>query len=204
MNSSETLISSSGYKVLKSLLKNDLNEITLATRISDDQLVVLKQSILINENLLKVSKLGHEYDILKDLDHKGIPKVHEILYDGKSVILVQEYIDGLDLREKIFKKEISFMDILNISIQLADILYYIHKMGVIHKDINSSNVMLSKDGTLKLLDFGISSNLRSETNEPLNIDQIEGTLNYISPEQTGRTAYSVTQDRKSTRLNSSH
>ena len=192
MNSSEILINSSGYKVIRSLLKNEQNEILLASRTSDDQLVVLKHSVMISENLLKVSKLGHEYDILKDLDHKGIPKVYKVLYDGKSVILVQEYIDGSDLREKIFKKEINFTHVLDISIQLADILYYIHQNGVIHKDINPSNLMLTKDGTLKLLDFGISSNLYSETNEPLNVDQIEGTLNYISPEQTGRTAYSVT------------
>ena len=192
MNSSEILINSSGYKVIRSILKNEQNEIILASRISDDQLVVLKQSVLVSENQLKVSKLGHEYDILKDLDHKGIPKVHKVLYDGKSVVIIQEYIDGSDLREKIFKKEINFIDILNISIQLADILHYIHGKGVIHKDINPGNLMLTRDGTLKLLDFGISSNLYSETNELLNVDQIEGTLNYISPEQTGRTAYSVT------------
>ena len=53
--------------------------------------------------------------------------------------------------------------------------------------------MITLDGALKLLDFGISSNLYLETNEILNVDQIEGTLVYISPEQTGRTEYSVTQ-----------
>lgn len=52
--------------------------------------------------------------------------------------------------------------------------------------------MITGDGSVKLLDFGISSNLHSETNEILNVDKIEGTLTSISPEQTGRTAYSVT------------
>ena len=182
-----------GYTVLKSLVKNERNEIILANRITDDHPVILKQSILRNEDILKNSELGHEFDIQKDLDHIGIPKVYEVFYDGKTVVLVQEYIDGTDLREQIFKKKMTYSVVLNIGIQLADILHYIHQKGVIHKDINPSNIMITRNGILKLLDFGISSNLYSETNEMLNVDQIEGTLIYISPEQTGRTAYSVTQ-----------
>ena len=191
MNSSE--FTNKDYTILKSLFRNEHNEIILACRITDNQKVVLKQSILYNENILKISKLGHEYDILKDLDHPGLPKVYGILYDGKTVALVQEYIEGSDLRKLIFEKKISLLHALEISIQLADILHYIHQKGVIHKDINSSNLMITHDGNLKLLDFGISSNHHLETNEILNVDQIEGTLAYISPEQTGRTEYSVTQ-----------
>jgi histidine kinase len=192
MDSSEGLKTLKGYTVLKSLFRNERNEIILANRIIDGQRVVLKQSLLLNENILKASKLGHEYDILKDLDHKGIPKVYEVLYDGKTVTLIQEYVDGTNLRELVFKKKPGYIKVLEMAIQLADILHYIHKKGVIHKDINPGNIMMTPDGTLKLLDFGISSNLCSETNEMLNVDQIEGTLIYISPEQTGRTAYSVT------------
>lgn len=190
MNSSE--FKHKDYTILKSLFRNEHNEIVLANRIPDNQQVILKKSILHNENILKISKLGHEFDILKDLNHPGIPKVYGILYDGKTVSLVQEYIEGTDLRKLIFEKRISLMQALEIAIQLADILHYIHQKGVIHKDINSGNLMITNDGTLKLLDFGISSNLHLETNEILNVDQIEGTLVYISPEQTGRTEYSVT------------
>jgi len=191
MNSSE--FNHKDYTILKSLFKNERNEIILANRLLDNQKVVLKQSILLNENILKISKLGHEYDVLKDLNHTGIPRVYGILYDGKTVALVQEYIEGTDLRKLIFEKKINLKQALEIAIQLADILQYIHQKGVIHKDINSSNLMITLDGALKLLDFGISSNLYLETNEILNVDQIEGTLVYISPEQTGRTEYSVTQ-----------
>ena len=192
MNSSEERILYKDYQVVKSLFKNDRNEIFLANRISDGRKVVLKQSLILGENILRASKLGHEYDILKDLDHAGIPKVYDFLFDGKTAALVQEYIDGKDLRNLIFKKKLNYTEILDIAIQLTDILHYLHQKGVIHKDINSGNLMITGDGALKLLDFGISSNLHSETNEILNVDKIEGTLTYISPEQTGRTAYSVT------------
>ncbi len=192
MNSSEAGVTHKGYTYIKRLVKNDRNDIILASRISDGLVVVLKQSALDNDDILKSSKLGHEYDILKDLDHPGIPKVHGISYDGTTIALVQEYIDGVDLRKQIFKKKITPSEVLEIGIQLADILYYIHQKGVIHKDINSSNIMIARDGTLKLLDFGISSTSYSKTNELLNVDQIEGTLTYISPEQTGRTAHALT------------
>lgn len=192
MNSSEQQISDKSYAILKSLFKNERNEILLANRISDGQRVILKQSRGLHGNIFKGSNLGHEYDILKDLDHNGIPKVYGILFDGKTVTLVQEFIEGTDLRKQIFKRKISIPEVLDITIQLSDILYYIHQKGIIHKDINSSNIMIARDGTVKLLDFGISSNLYQETSEILNVDQIEGTLTYISPEQTGRTAYSVT------------
>ena len=192
MNSSEGQLTFNGYTILKSLSGNERNEILLANRISDGQKVVLKKSVLVNESILKGSNLGHEYDVLKDLDHNGIPRVYGVLYDGKTVAMVQEYIDGTDLRKQIFKKRINPAEVLDLAIQLADILHYLHQKGVIHKDINSSNIIRTRDGSIKLLDFGISSNLYLETIETLNVDQIEGTLTYISPEQTGRTAYSVT------------
>lgn len=192
MEQTGVLASNKDYKAIQTLFKNERNELILAQRISDGIRVVIKQSLLHDGNIQTASKLGHEYDILKDLDHKGIPKVFEVLYDGKTVALVQEYFEGTNLRHEIFRKKLSTIEVLDLAIQLADILNYIHQKGIIHKDINSSNLILAADGTLKLLDFGISSNLHSETNDVLNVDQIEGTLIYISPEQTGRTAYSVT------------
>ncbi|MDO9553376.1 ATP-binding sensor histidine kinase [Rhodonellum sp.] len=180
------------YLVIKSLVKNELNEIILANRIADDRKVIIKKSDSSKTDFLRISQLGHEYHILKGLSHKGLPLVFDFLYDGKSAALVQGYVEGMDLRNVIFKNKLTYNEVLDFAIQLADILHYLHLQGVIHKDINPGNVMVSRDGSLKLLDFGISSNLHSEKKEILNIDRIEGTLNYISPEQTGRTAYSVT------------
>jgi len=189
----EELSGISDFVVLKSLFKNERNEVLLAQRNTDSKTVILKQSRLENENISRVSKLAYEYGILKDLDHPGIPKAHGLLYDGKTVTLVQEFIPGTDLKSLIFKRKLSFSEVFNIAIQLADILAYLHQKGIIHKDINAGNLMLTDDGSLKLIDFGISSGFNTETSEALNIDQIEGTLNYISPEQTGRTTFSVTQ-----------
>ncbi|MEZ5103942.1 MAG: AAA family ATPase [Draconibacterium sp.] len=193
MDVSEKLFSLQNYTPVRSLFKNEQNEIILAKRNSDNRNVVLKQSVLQNENIARVSKLAHEYEILKKLDHHGIPKVFDILYDGEKVTLVQEYIDGSDLKGLIFNRKINHSLVLNIAFQLSDILHYIHFHDVIHKDINPGNLMLDKNGTLKLIDFGISSTLHSETSEILKVEFIEGTLTYIAPEQTGRTSYSITK-----------
>jgi len=193
MNSQETLVTYKDYTLIESLFRSERNEIKMAKRNSDGQTVILKQSVLLNENISRASKLAHEYEILKDLDHPGILKVLDILYDEKSVTLIQEYIDGSDLKSLVFNKKLTISGVMDIAVQLAEILHYLHQKGIIHKDINSGNILLAKNGTLKLIDFGISSDLYSESSDILNVDQIEGTLTYISPEQTGRTAYSVTQ-----------
>ncbi|MEE4285340.1 MAG: AAA family ATPase, partial [Mariniphaga sp.] len=179
------------YRFLKSISRNEHYEISLASRISDGRQVIIKQSVLFSEDVARISKLGHEYDILKGLDHSGIPKVFDFFFDGKTAALVQEFIDGKNLRDYLFKKKLNYIEVLDLAIQLAGILQYLHLNGVIHKDIHPGNLMITGDGQIKLLDFGISSNLYAENNEVPNIDKVEGTLTYISPEQTGRTAYSV-------------
>ena len=192
MNSPEKTVILENYKVINTLAKSEHNEILLAQHIPDNKKVILKQSSLLNGDISRVSKLGHEYVVLKDLDHPGIPKVDDFLFDGKTASLVEEYFDGSDLRNLVFKRKLNYLEVIELAIQLADILQYIHLKGIIHKDINPRNIMITGEGKLKLLDFGISSNLWLEAGEILNLDKIEGTLNYISPEQTGRTAYLVT------------
>lgn len=180
------------YEVIKTLVRTDHYDIFLGKKLSDGQRVVLKQTVFQNGDLSGISKLGHEYDIMKDLDHPGIPKVYDFLFDGNTAILVEEYIDGNDLKSLIFKSKLSYDNVLDLTVELTGILHYLHEHSVIHKDLSPGNIMLTGDGSVKLVDFGISSNLFSESNELLNIDKIEGTLNYISPEQTSRTVYSVT------------
>jgi len=179
------------YLVLETLFENNVTQISLAERVSDSVKVIIKKSLETEAHLPGASKTGHEFDILKSLKHEGIPKVYEIFYEGGAFSLIEEYIDGHNLKEQLFKGRIGIAEVLNIAVQLAGILYYIHQQGVIHKDINPRNIIRGKNGTVKLIDFAISSNLNSRTNEMLNIDQIEGSLSYISPEQTGRTAFSV-------------
>ena len=180
------------YSNIQLLYKNDKHEVYKGLHESDGSTVVLKSSRPISGHLRDASKLGHEYDILKGLDHPGIPKVYDLLHKSDRITIVQEYFKGLTLNELLFKGKIPYSNILDIAVQLAGILTYLHEKGIIHKDLNSSNVILGEDGKVKLIDFGISTNLHFEKSESLLIEHIEGTLTNIAPEQTGRTAYSIT------------
>jgi len=193
MNSPTTNSLFKHYKLDKPLLQNDNYEVYLGERLADHKPVILKQTGYQNGDLSRVSKLGNEYDIMKDLDHPGIPKVYDFSFDGSTAVLAEEFVDGKNLKQLIFESKLTYREVIDLALKLAEIIHYLHEHSVIHKDISPGNILISKTGDLKLIDFGISNNLYSETNELLNLDKIEGTLNYISPEQTGRTVYSVTQ-----------
>jgi serine/threonine protein kinase len=104
MISTENITLHDEYLFLKSLNRNDNNEIFLATRISDGRNVIIKQSDLLNEDVARISKLGHEFEILKELNYPGIPKVYDFLFDGKTAALVQEYIEWSKPEKLSFQK----------------------------------------------------------------------------------------------------
>ena len=181
-----------GFQNLQTIHHTDKYEVLLATHILNGEQVILKSCKVTSTNMTDVSKLSHEYEILKALNHPQLPKVYDFIFDGKTASLVQEYVEGDKLKVLLTKGGLPFNKVLEIAIQLSDILSFIHQNKIIHKDINSNNLILSNEGVLKLVDFGISSTFYAEHYDTMNIDHIEGTLTYIAPEQTGRTAYTIT------------
>jgi serine/threonine protein kinase len=85
------------------------------------------------------------------------------------------------------KQQFTIAEFLHLAIEIVDILGQIHQQHIIHKDINPSNIILNQQtGKLKLIDLGISTTLSRENSTFRNSNVLEGTLAYISPEQTGR------------------
>lgn len=181
-----------GFHVHQRLFKNEKHEILKVTRDVDGQIMTLKITRPGVLDIMDLSKLSHEYNILKKLNHPGVLKVHTLLSSRKSVCLGQEYISGETLKSRIFRKPLSLTEFFDYSIQIADILIYIHEQGIIHKDLNTTNILITDEGKIKLIDFGISTNLNTEEQDNLSVELIEGTLVYISPEQTGRTSFAIT------------
>ncbi|MEO5581767.1 MAG: AAA family ATPase, partial [Saprospiraceae bacterium] len=181
-----------GFSPVSTIYKDEGSEIIKAIRTVDNQEVVLKISRPNNNDILKISKFSHEYNTLKKIDHEGIIKVNNLYSKNKSVCIEEEYFDGEPLKMRIFRQPLSLREFFQIALQLTDILAYIHANGVVHKDINTSNILISSSNKVKLIDFGISTNFMNEEHEILLPDKIEGTLTHISPEQTGRTSYTIT------------
>jgi len=125
-----------------------------------------------------------EADILKSLSHPGLPKFEDSYENEEMLCVVREYIDGMALDAYIKKNAVDEQQAVGFAVLLCDILIYLHgqKPPVIHRDIKPQNIIIDKNGELKLIDFGISRIYSSEAGE----DTVcYGTKYFAAPEQYG-------------------
>ncbi len=97
-----------------------------------------------------------------------------------------EDIGGDSIDKILARRAIGPVEALKIAIKVAEALGQLHQRNIIHKDVKPANVILAEDGHVQLIDFHLSSRLSRETAQMRNPNNIEGTLAYIAPEQTGR------------------
>lgn len=107
-----------------------------------------------------LDKLMLEARYLKKLEHPGIVKYLDDFYSKGEFHLVLEYLEGDTLLASTQRSPVPEQQVVYWACQLLDTLSYIHKDGIIHRDINAKNVMLCGDGTVKLIDFGTAKNLK--------------------------------------------
>ena len=175
-----------GYEIIKNIYESSNSTVYRGIRKEDNQpviLKILKQDCL---NPLQLTRYKQEYEITHNLDDGGIVKAYDLQHKN-SVAIVLEDFGGESLRNLISQKEFSLVECLEIACQITDSLAQIHAAQVIHKDINPSNIVFNPvTKQLKIIDFGISTKLGSEHTGLSSPNALEGTLAYISPEQTGR------------------
>lgn len=134
----------------------------------------------------QIALFNNEYEINKNLKIEGIRKVFKrIEFEGKSA-LVMEYLEGKTLKQLLEDKTVNLNNFFIISLQLCQIIGEIHQNNIIHKDLNSNNVIIGSDLKVKVIDFGIASRITLKSQNLGNPEKLEGTLPYIAPEQTGR------------------
>ncbi len=137
--------------------------------------------------LAEITRLRHEYKITENLHLDGIIQTYSLEPYKKGYALVVEDMGGRSLNHLLESQSLSIIESLKIAIQLAKALGELHQHQIIHKDIKPSNIIInSQTQQVKITDFSISTRLSRETYQSSNPNQIEGTLNYMSPEQTGR------------------
>ncbi|HEX6096083.1 MAG TPA: protein kinase [Thermoanaerobaculia bacterium] len=130
------------------------------------------------------------------LNHPNIVTIHEVGATAEAPYIVMEFIDGRDLRTLIGEGAMPVRQVLDIATQIADGLAAAHERGIVHRDLKPENIMVTRDGYVKILDFGLAKVI-GPTPEGEHTIQLEmpgtmpgtilGTVGYMSPEQaTGK------------------
>lgn len=192
MNPFENYIISEGFFTEDSTYHRKRFHLFSATDKRTGQKVAIKKLRSGSGTISEVSKLSHEFTILRSLNHPRILKVIELITTGKMVALVMDWFESDSLKDLLAKEAIQHNLFYDYAIAIAEALQSVHNEGIIHRDVNPANILISKNGNIKLVEFGISTTIHSEENEKLNFDLIEGNLVYMAPERTGRTSFSVT------------
>ncbi len=134
------------------------------------------------------AKLRNEYEITKNLDTEGILRRTELMTQDSRPVLVFEDFNGMPLSNITGSGKIELAGFLRIAIQLSEVLGDIHGKSIIHKDIKPQSILINTTTwQIKLTGFNIASLYSGESAAVISsVDTVEGTLAYMSPEQTGR------------------
>ncbi len=159
-----------------------------AVREADNQPVILK--MLKKEYPTPHELLGRyrqEYTLMAGFESDGVIKPYSLEPYQHTQMMILEDFGATSLKILAESETFSLKKCLTIAVRITEILGEVHAADVIHKDINPSNIVMNPEtGQVKLIDFGISTRLPREKPEIKHPDVLEGTLAYISPEQTGR------------------
>lgn len=141
---------------------------------------ILRDEFLNNSDFLR--RFKNESKAIALLSHPNIVKVYDVSFTNKVHSIVMEHIDGITLKDYIEKEgPLSYREALHFTLQILRALQHAHDKGIVHRDIKPQNIMLLKNGTIKVTDFGIARFARSESHTIT--DHAIGSVHYISPEQ---------------------
>ena len=178
------------YEILEPLGRGGMGVVFKARDVALDRLVALKflPHHLAAEPAAR-ARLTREARAASALDHPNIAVVHEIGQtdpapgDPQSgrLFIAMAYYKGETLQEKITRGTLSITDAISWAIQIADALATAHNAGIVHRDVKPANLLVTENGQVKVLDFGIAKVAGSDlTREGTAV----GTIRYMSPEQT--------------------
>ena len=177
----------SDYRVVTHVYESSNSLVYQAIRRSDDFPVILKILKQDYPTSTELTRYKHEYEITRQLDIQGVIQTYDLLPYDSTLAMILEDFGGQSLDIILQSRTFTVAEFLPLAIRITKILGDIHAANVIHKDINPSNIVFNaQTGQLKIIDFGISTIFTHENPTFNNPAVLEGTLAYMSPEQTGR------------------
>ena len=147
-----------------------------------------------SENKDRLQRFEQEARSASALNHPNIVTIYELGQDGSNHYIAMELVEGRTLREVLVSDTLTMRKAIEIAAQIADGLTKAHEAGITHRDLKPENLMISDDGFVKILDFGLAKitapsgeqqGIRSTTTSLTDSGLIVGTVGYMSPEQVG-------------------
>ena len=171
------------YELLELIGVGGMADIYRARDIQEDRIVavkILKTEFAGSDEFLR--RFRNESKAIALLSHPNIVKIYDVGFTDKVQFIVMEYVDGITLTDYIEQQGVlKWRDAVHFTVQILRALQHAHDRGIVHRDIKSSNIMLLRDGTIKVMDFGIAR-FNRENNKTVSEKTI-GSVHYISPEQ---------------------
>jgi serine/threonine protein kinase/Flp pilus assembly protein TadD len=190
-------LSISHYKIIAPIGAGGMGEVYLADDIRLGRKVALKfLPAHFTRDQRHLRRFQQEARAIAALSHPNVCMIHEVVETGEGRhCIVIEYVEGVNLRERIEERPLNASEAIDVAIQVASALSAAHATGIVHRDIKPENIMLRRDGYVKILDFGLAK--LTETNADLPRSEGEarvpelktspgmvmGTVAYMSPEQ---------------------
>jgi len=175
------------YQIIQEIYESNNSLIYKAQKTSNDCpciLKVLKEGYPTPDELTRYKQ---EYEIARSIESDEVIKVYDLKRHENSLMMVLEDFGGQSLNLLLPNYQLTLEEFLKLSLKVTKGLDAIHAKGVIHKDINPSNIVYNPETCeLKIIDFGIATHPSWESQTIFTPLQLEGTLAYIAPEQTGR------------------
>src|SRR6476659_5810009 len=183
------------YKISKRIGSGGMGEVYLATDMTAGRKAALKLlPMRFTGDANRLKRFQQEARAVVGLNHPNILTVYEIGEDHSTHYIASELIEGETLRQRLARGQMEVNEAVDVAIQVASALVAAHEAGIVHRDINPGNIMLRRDGYVKVLDFGIAKLAEQEApatmpkDEALllvetNLGSILGTVPYMSPEQ---------------------
>jgi serine/threonine protein kinase len=175
-----------GYRILRTIGRGGMSIVYEAESTGTDERLALK---MMSHRLIyqagALARFRQEADIVMSFEHENIARVHDRFSAYNTEFLVMELCDGSNLSELLQRGGAMREEVVrNLLGQLARALAYVHERGVIHRDVKPSNVMLLRDGVIKLMDFGVARpNYDGTDTTRTERQSMLGTPMYMAPEQ---------------------
>lgn len=181
-----------GYEIVATLHVGTKAMVYRARRPGESTTCVLKTQRTDHPSAGSLRRLRAEFDLLRDIADERVVHALDFVPDGNRTVLVLEDVSGTALRRLLDAGPLPLAELWHVGTQLAEALSAVHAAGVMHKDINPSNVLLLPGAAgLRIIDFDIASRAPRETRNASPPRALEGTLGYLAPEQSGRVNHSV-------------